>query len=362
VFLLVLPQTYITLFGIKEKKKMEKDIDNVDKSYLFNQFFNENPPPTNNPPCRCSAYPKTAVLQKGDIHFEFRLENSTGSVAEDINIDKCTIIFSSDPMLDTCLIVHCFDSDGINNISLNKDNNISKPTAEIIRFSKGVAYEIGSDKYPALITLNKSLKEMDAKKFKIQFTLINRRRKVAEVTFAAYMHTKKDNPDAPTEESIYNSALTKYHYLIFPHTLVKEQVPSYLSNCEPGTCLVKGSSSVPNHLTLCILGSDKKSIIYWRIPPVIINIGLNNILLSIDDIKYCILQSKSVITVKSFSITYGVATDPNLEIIAKQYKHSLNFYIRNKTNDQAHETDKQFINLAYHFDKETKKKKTFSNT
>jgi len=170
------------------------------------------------------------------------------------------------------------------------------------------------------------------------------------------MHTKKDNPDAPTEESIYNSALTKYHYLIFPHTLVKEQVPSYLSNCEPGTCLVKGSSSVPNHLTLCILGSDKKSIIYWRIPPVIINIGLNNILLSIDDIKYCILQSKSVITVKSFSITYGVATDPNLEIIAKQYKHSLNFYIRNKTNDQAHETDKQFINLAYHVDKETKKK------
>jgi len=117
------------------------------------------------------------------------LETQDGMRSDDITIDFVPVIFSTDPMQDPCLIILSFDA--AKQVNTNLNEQISKPT-DHINFKNGVAQDLVNKTPVALISLNKSLfNDMNTEKFKILFTLIHKRTKLAEVTFAAYTHAKK---------------------------------------------------------------------------------------------------------------------------------------------------------------------------
>jgi len=166
------------------------------------------------------------------------------------------------------------------------------------------------------------------------------------------MPKKNTTANCPTDIVILNETLEKFKDFIYT-TLTKDDVPAMLENCLPGTCLIKTSQTKPNHLLLCILENDK-SITYWCLPPGLFSIGINNIILNMTEITYIKQPNNEITPIKKINLT----ADTCYEIYIRKINPSkLDLYIRNKIDEQHHETDKQFATVGYQYSKEYRAKR-----
>jgi len=124
--------------------------------------------------------------------------------------------------------------------------------------------------------------------------------------------------------------------------LTPEQVNNKFSIVENGTCLIRTDNY---HLVLCIFVDGV--IRQYSIEPFLYNIGLNNIIASIADVRYFILPRDKVVTIKELNDVYKISPDSCYEVTTEfdiNYER-LHFLIRKC--GIIEETDNHIVKL-YH--------------